>query len=217
MSVAYPPQPWDLTGRGWITAWSLPGPLPGLPAGVRPVGRLALTMFVDYRPPGQMAYAELLAGVIVRQGRRVGLAITDIWVDSPASRDGGRELWGVPKELAGFRVADRPSPDAGAALRAELDGAVLAEARFRPGRVPGLPLPLRAPAAIAQSMPLAASGTAARPGARTVWTPVAASARSVRPARATWSAPADGPLGWLAGARSRGSVVVDGFAMRFGR
>lgn len=217
MSADYPPQPWDLTGRGWITAWTLRAPLPTLPDGVRPVGRLALTMFVDYRPPGQMAYAELLAGVVVRQGRRVGLAITDIWVDSPASRDGGRELWGVPKELAVFHVADGPSLDPGAVLRADLDGAPLAEACFRPGRVPGVPLPLRAPATIAQSMPLAASGTAALPGARTVWTPVAASARSVRPARATWTAPADGPLGWLTGARSRVSVVVDGFAMRFGR
>lgn len=213
MSAPYPPPPWDLTGRGWITAWSLRGPLPGMPDGVRPVGRLALTMFVDYRPPGQMAYSELLAGVVVRQGRRVGLAITDIWVDSPASRYGGRELWGVPKELAAFRIDD----DAATGLHADRDGVALAEARFRPGRVPGVPLPLRAPAAIAQSMPLAADGTAALPGARTVWTPVAARARSVRPARATWSAPADGPLGWLAGARPRGSVVVDGFAMRFGR
>ncbi|MDR6172863.1 hypothetical protein QE364_001573 [Nocardioides zeae] len=213
MSAGYPPQPWDLTGRGWITAWSLRGPLPGLPDGVRPVGRLALTMFVDYRPPGQMAYAELLAGVVVRQGRRVGLAITDIWVDSPASRDGGRDLWGVPKELAVFRIDDGSSTG----LRAGLDGATLAEARFRAGRAPGVPLPLRLPAAIAQSLPLAARGTAALPDARTVWTPVAATARSVRAARATWSSPADGPLGWLAGARSRGSVVVDGFAMRFGR
>ncbi|MDQ1103412.1 acetoacetate decarboxylase family protein [Nocardioides zeae] len=213
MSAGYPPQPWDLTGRGWITAWSLRGPLPGLPDGVRPVGRLALTMFVDYRPPGQLAYAELLAGVVVRQGRRVGLAITDIWVDSPASRDGGRELWGVPKELAVFRIDDGSSTE----LRADLDGVTLAEARFRAGRAPGVPLPLRLPAAIAQSLPLAARGTVALPDARTVWTPVAATARSVRPARATWSSPAGGPLGWLAGARPRGSVVVDGFAMRFGR
>ena len=28
------------------------------------------------------------------------MRITDIWVDSPASRDGGRSLWAIPKELA---------------------------------------------------------------------------------------------------------------------
>lgn len=216
MSVAYPPEPWDLTGRGWITAWRLAAPVaalpvPPLPSGVRPVGRTALTMFVDYAPPGQMAYAELLAGVVVRQGRRVGLAITDIWVDSPASEAGGRELWGVPKALADFPgLAGSRVDDELVALR---DGRELAAARFAPARVPGVPLPVRVPAAIAQTVPV---GPPDAPGARTVWTTVAARARAVRPARATWTAPADGPLRWLADARPLGSVVAEGFAMRFG-
>ncbi|WP_447646498.1 hypothetical protein [Nocardioides zeae] len=216
MSADYPPQPWDLTGRGWITAWTLRAPLPTLPDGVRPVGRLALTMFVDYRPPGQMAYAELLAGVVVRQGRRVGLAITDIWVDSPRRATAGASCGACRRS---WRCSTWPTcrPTTSAPSSGPTSTAVRSRRRASDRAGGRVSPPLRAPAAIAQSMPLAASGTAAVPGARTVWTPVAASARSVRPARATWSAPADGPLGWLAGARSRASVVVDGFSMRFGR
>ena len=33
--------------------------------------------------------------------------ITDIWVDSPASRDGGRSLWAIPKELADLPLRTR--------------------------------------------------------------------------------------------------------------
>ncbi|WP_308431733.1 acetoacetate decarboxylase family protein [Amycolatopsis acidiphila] len=65
---------------------------------MRPVtvlGRAVVaTAFVDYLPGGLLPYHELLAAVVVRRGRRLGLTITDIWVDSPASRAGGRELWG---------------------------------------------------------------------------------------------------------------------------
>lgn len=210
-TAAYPPEPWDLTGRGWVSTWRLAGAAPPLPAGVVPVGGLALSMFVDYGEPGRMRYAELLAGVLVRRGRRTGLAITDIWVDSPASRAGGRELWGVPKDLASFgTLASGPLDGELEARRGE---EVLATARFRPARAPGVPLPVRLPAAIAQTVPV---GPVDAPGARTVWTPVRARAASVRPARATWSSPWDGPLAWLAGARPLAHAVVEGFAMRFG-
>ena len=37
-----------------------------------------------------------------KDGRPV--TITDIWVDSPASVAGGRELWGIPKELCDFSM-----------------------------------------------------------------------------------------------------------------
>ncbi|MGW4115932.1 acetoacetate decarboxylase family protein [Actinosynnema sp. NPDC004786] len=100
----YPPEPWRLNGRGCVAVWLVRATeLPPLPA--RPVtlvGRAVVgTAFVDYRPPG-MAYHEVLAAVLVRRGPRVGVSITHIWVDSEASRAGGRELWGIPKERAAF-------------------------------------------------------------------------------------------------------------------
>ena len=63
-------------------------------------------------PGSDLTYSELLvarrarstsdgAGSIPRLSGplRASLEITDIWVDSPASRNGGRELWAIPKEL----------------------------------------------------------------------------------------------------------------------
>ena len=50
-----------------------------------------------------MSYRELLVAVAGRVGARGAPAhLLAIWVDSPASRDGGRELWGIPKGLATF-------------------------------------------------------------------------------------------------------------------
>src|SRR6185437_11232983 len=45
-----------------------------------------------------------MSTLLVRRGRRILPTITHIWVDSEASRDGGRALWGIPKELATFTV-----------------------------------------------------------------------------------------------------------------
>src|SRR5687768_9930059 len=100
--MSYPPEPWQLHGRACVSVWLVRATaLPPLP--VRPVtvfGRAVVgTAFVDYRPPG-MAYHEVLAAVLVRRGLRFGVSIPRIWVDSPASLAGGRELWGIPKEPA---------------------------------------------------------------------------------------------------------------------
>ena len=41
--------------------------------------------------------------LLVRYRWRLLPAITHVWVDSPASRDGGRAQWAIPKQLAEFR------------------------------------------------------------------------------------------------------------------
>jgi len=73
-------------------------------AAVRPVTigghGLVGTAWVEYEPGGVLQYRELLSAVLIRHRARPGVSIVDIWVESPASRDGGRELWGIPKELA---------------------------------------------------------------------------------------------------------------------
>lgn len=194
----YPPEPWDLVGDGHLSSWRVSAPdLPRLPGGVAPVlvrgTAVALTAFVDYSPAGLMAYHELLAAVLVRRGRGVALTITDIWVDSETSMAGARALWGIPKDLAGFD-----------GLRADLAGAPIASASFRPRRLPSLPVPVPLPATVVQTR-----------GGETLATRIRAAGR-VRPARARWTFDAAGPLGWLATARPLTSVVAEDVRLRFG-
>ncbi|GAA4296590.1 hypothetical protein GCM10023148_57270 [Actinokineospora soli] len=82
--MTYPPEPWDLRGAAVVSVWWRRGPV--------------CTAFVDYQPDGVMAYHELL----VARPTRHGVTIPSIWVDSPASRAGGRDLWAIPKDLADF-------------------------------------------------------------------------------------------------------------------
>lgn len=199
-SVAYPPEPWDLAGSGQITVWGVAaGAVPALPDGVRAAtvaGRAAVcTAFVDYGEGSLLAYHELLAAVVVREGRGLALCITDIWVDSPASRAGGRELWGIPKELADFSVSRGQSW----AVRQD---SPLADAWFRSRPLPAVPLP-RLSGRIVQER-----------GGVVLRTPIRTAGR-VRPARARWEFA--GPLAWLGGARPLLSVQAERFTMRFGR
>lgn len=200
MSVAHPPAPWHLAGRGLVTAWRVPtGALPALPAGARPLrlGRghgLAVSMLVDYRPEGDMAYRELLAGVVLRGGVVPSLSITDIWVDSEASRAGGRALWAVPKEMAVFGPGRQTSVTA--------DGRLLAT--VGEDAVGGLRLPVGVRTTIVQPGP-----------AGRLVSPVAARGR-LRPARLTWHVPARSPLGWLTAGRPFVSVAAEPFSMTFG-
>ncbi len=200
MSTAYPPAPWHLTGAGLMTVWRVPTEhAPGLPPGARglPLGRgrvAAGSMLVDYRPGGDMAYRELLVGLLVRTGARPALSITDIWVDSPASRAGGRALWAVPKELADFE----PGPTTSVVA----DGELLARVRDRGASGPWLPV--RGRSHVVQE----------RDGAALV-SPIAAGGR-LRRARLTWDVPPYGPLGWLATGRPLLSLAADPFDMSFG-
>ncbi len=216
--VWFPPEPWDLSGRGALSVWLLAADrLPPLPAGTRPLtlrGRaLAATMFVAYDDTGLLAYRELLAGVVVRHGRgpalRPAFTITDIWVDSEASRAGGRALWAIPKEMARFsgsasdgRTDEAAWAETGAGTRP------IATARFGPsrllGRLPALRLPIPIVSRVVQQERGAALASRIRVGGR------------VRPAAARWDLPADGPLGWLAGARPGRHLLAEDVTMRFG-
>ncbi|GHF47631.1 hypothetical protein FHX82_001419 [Amycolatopsis bartoniae] len=197
----YPAEPWDLRGHGYVSAWLVPvSALPPLPEGVRPVsvfGRAVVgTAFVDYLPGGLLPYHELLAAVVVRQGVRVGLTITDIWVDSPASRAGGRELWGIPKELAEFSLSHEPSFTGTAS-----DGTVLADARVA-GLSRGLKLPFPVRGTVLQEL----GGALAR-------TPIRARG-TIHLAMGTWRT--GGGLKWLSAYRPFLTVAARNFQLRFG-
>ncbi|MFD7653743.1 acetoacetate decarboxylase family protein [Actinosynnema sp. NPDC059797] len=190
--VTYPPEPWVLHGDAYASLWladaaRLP-PTPVRPLTVR--GRAVVgTAFVDYRPPG-LTYHELAVAVLVRRGWRLGVSVTQIWVDSPVSRAGGRELWGIPKELATFDSPTSAHDGRGPIAR-------LATSPARPG--PRLPL---------------AASTWQVLGAALARTPLRATAR-VAPLRAAWQVNPAGPLNWLP-ARPLLSVALKALRLRFG-
>ncbi|WP_341360455.1 acetoacetate decarboxylase [Georgenia sp. M64] len=145
----WPAAPWSLTASAALSlvvvprATVPPAARPVTPAGCRPVvlaGRLLTGVaLVRYGPPGDLTYDELVVAVLGRCGLRPVVTVTQIWVDSPASRDGARALWGIPKELAAFGALAAAVPASGPAA-AEDGPSALVRVRTRarrwlPGRV----------------------------------------------------------------------------------
>jgi hypothetical protein len=145
--TGFPAAPWRLRGRVAIAplavraaaarrALDLPPRARLLTAGPWTAGALVLAR---YDASSTLAYHELvvLAGLVLAGGTP-GFAVSHIYVDSEASRRGGRSIWGLPKELARFAAA-------GGSLRVEAaDGRALATVRV--GRRPrGARVPLAAP------------------------------------------------------------------------
>ena len=207
MTATYPPEPWTLVGRMDLSTFLVPTedlPTATWPDDWRPLvlgGRTPVgAAWVDYAPGGVMSYRELLVAVAGRVGARVRPHIVAIWVDSPASRDGGRALWGIPKGLARFTGVAEGTPDDDA------------RGCGPPGRV-------ARSCATAARLP----GTPARRASRwpRTWTGDAARARCPA-ARASgscprdWSFDPDGPLAFLAGRRPVVSATLHDFAMLFG-
>jgi hypothetical protein len=199
--TAYPPEPWHLRGELLTSAFRVPvRRIPGhvraeTPAGFRPVvtgGRaLVWVAFARYVPGGVVAYDELLVAVLGR-GRGLRACVLQIWVDSPVSLAGGRELWGIPKHLGRF---DRAATTTATRAALAVDGALVADATLRVGRAlaPGRP---RVPLTTVQRLD---GGTVAATSS------IEARARALQ---ARWSFAADGPLGYLAGLHPLASVAV---------
>jgi hypothetical protein len=195
----YPPQPWNLTADARVSIWRVPAAdLPTVAAEPLVIAGHAsvFTAWIDYTPPGQLAYHELLAAVAVK-GRRVSCSITEIWVDSEASLAGGRELWAIPKDLATLNFTGGRTFTATAATAEDW----IATAAFR--RRAGLPVRLPTSFDVVQE----------RDGL--LRTPVGAKI-SPRPASADWSFNPDGPLGYLAGRRPVTSLELPGSQLSFG-
>lgn len=128
----YPPAPWELRGQANFHVLAVrSASLPPVPAGFTPlrIGGFGLVVagWVDYQGGSILRYGELLAAVAGRWAGGVSATVTHMWVDSPASRAGGRELWGYPKQLASFALAIDPS---GTARACDPDGAELARGTF---------------------------------------------------------------------------------------
>jgi Acetoacetate decarboxylase (ADC) len=173
----YPPAPWVLRGQANFHLLAVrSGCLPPVPAGFTPlrVGGFGLVVagWVDYQGGSILRYGELLAAVAGRWAGGVSATVTHMWVDSPASRAGGRELWGYPKELASFELAIDPS---GSARACDPDGVELARGTFatlvtspwrvsiRGGTVQPLDGRLAAVRAILRSQPALGRGSISAP------------------------------------------------------
>lgn len=198
MSTDYPRPPWSMAGDGWISMFQSRG------AAQRPSGLYAIA-FVHYVDPSPLTYHELLVARMTKgkdSGRRV--TITDIWVDSAASMQGGRDLWAIPKQMCEFgHDQGTPGLTQKHFLSASSEGEPIATASFAD-------MAHRAP-----RVPLKGGTVQHRDDGAEVRADLKGSARSL-PARSQWDINPDGSLGWLAGARKLGSFRMSGFRMDFG-
>jgi hypothetical protein len=201
--VSYPAAPWHMVGSLWLTLFRLREPVDEL----RPAGVYGAA-FVSYTDGSPLTYSELLVARPVatdRDGRRV--TITDIWVDSPASVAGGRELWAIPKGLCDFSFeSSHTGPLTTTEWTARLGRTPIATATFRDVSRAAPRLPFK--------------GGTWQPGLDDTGgverTATLQGSSKALPARAHWDINRDGPLGWLAGGRQLASFRQASFRMSFG-
>jgi acetoacetate decarboxylase len=120
--VPHPPAPWQLNGELVV--------VPAFTAG-RQLGGVMLANYTS----GTLAYREL---IVFSHATIRGMVVSHIYVDDEQSLSGGREIWGLPKELAQFEYGR-------SAFTARQGETTLLHARVRrrPGRVPlVLPTPI---------------------------------------------------------------------------
>ncbi|MBW4620995.1 MAG: acetoacetate decarboxylase family protein [Cyanosarcina radialis HA8281-LM2] len=107
---AYPPTPWKLQGHALQTLHSIDikNARPLIPSefniiSIWPGKTLGGVYLSAYSSGSVLEYSELIviAGVVSYAGK-LGAWISHIYVDNPNSVAGGREIWGLPKELAQF-------------------------------------------------------------------------------------------------------------------
>jgi Acetoacetate decarboxylase (ADC) len=201
--VSYPAAPWQMVGSLWLTLFKVREPVDEL----RPAGVYGAA-FVSYEEGSPLTYSELLVARPLSTdayGRRV--TVTDIWVDSPASVAGGRELWAIPKGLCDFTFESaHTGPLTTTEWRARLGRAPIASARFRDVSRASVRLPFK--------------GGTWQPGIEDTEgqerTATLQGSSKALPARGHWDINPDGPLGWLAGARQLASFRQAAFRMSFG-
>lgn len=202
-TTAYPDAPWAMHGQLFLTLFRLSQPVDAL----RPAGIYGAA-FVRYQEPSPLTYGELLVARPVKTPVR-GVTITDIWVDSPASVVGGRELWAIPKGLCAFTQRDHAGRVARTEWTATVEGRPVCDARFSDVSR----LAPRVPFKGETWQPEITEGIGAHDGEKTAT--LAGSSKTL-PARASWTFAPSGPLAWLRGARQLGSARMADFQMSFG-
>jgi acetoacetate decarboxylase len=108
--MSYPTPPWHLQGIAYLSLHPIalcqarafiPSDLQIIP--IFPGYTLAGVYISSYRSGSVLEYNELIiAPAIVRYRNHIGGWISHIYVDNEDSIRGGREIWGLPKEMASF-------------------------------------------------------------------------------------------------------------------
>ncbi|MGW6934127.1 acetoacetate decarboxylase family protein [Lentzea sp. NPDC054927] len=194
--MQYPAEPWHMQGSLVISVFRVPRklvPRAHLPSEAKLIslaGKVFVAVaFVSYEPGSELTYEELLVATPVRDEGRVAVSVPQIWVDSEASRDGGREMWGIPKQLARFGEGSSIASIAAVAVAG------------------GVALP---------GTWTAGGWTAQRLDGRDVRTKMRMSGR-VSLARTAWMFPANGPLGYLTGRTPLVSCTMKDMRLTFGQ
>jgi hypothetical protein len=201
--VSYPAAPWNMVGSLWLTLFRVADRVDDL----RPAGVYGAA-FVSYEEGSPLTYSEFLVARPISTdsaGRRV--TITDIWVDSPASVAGGRELWAIPKGPADFTLdSEHKGPYS------------TTEWSITDGRTPIAAATFKDVSRAAPRLPF--KGGTWQPGIEDTHgeerTATLRGSSKTLPARARWDIDPGGPLGWLAGARQLASFRQAAFRMSFG-
>lgn len=201
--VAYPAAPWQMVGSLWLSLFRLEEGVDEM----RPAGVYGAA-FVSYEEGSPLTYSELLVARRITtetHGRRV--TITDIWVDSPASVAGGRELWAIPKGLCDFTLDSRSrGPLTSTQWSAGLDRQPIASARFGDLSRAAPRVPFKGGT---WQPGILETGGAER-------TATLQGSSKTLPCRGSWDFAPDGPLAWLRDARPLASARMAGFRMSFG-
>jgi acetoacetate decarboxylase len=117
-TMTYPPPPWALKGYGLQTLHLLhveqvQAVLPPELKIVQVLPGLTVGMIyaAAYSSASTMPYNELIVmSAIASYQGTIGAWISHIYVDNPNSVQGGREIWGLPKEMAEFTWQMGKSP-----------------------------------------------------------------------------------------------------------
>ena len=173
----------------------------------RPAGTYGAA-FVSYEPGSPLTYSGLLVARLVpteQHGKCV--SITDIWVDSPASVAGGRELWAIPKGLCDFDLeTGHRGPLSSTEWTASAGRRSIASASFTDVQQGDGPDPVQGDHLAAGHRRHRRRGAHRRPPGLVQGAAVPRSGDFA----------AEGPLGWMGGARHLASFRQADFRMSFG-
>jgi hypothetical protein len=199
--ITYPPAPWPMVGSMWLTLFRLGRDADPL----RPRGVYGAA-FVSYTEGSPLTYSELLVARALPGSKGQRVTITDIWVDSPQSVAGGRELWAIPKGLCDFELdTSHRGPLSRTDWSASLERRPVASATFTDVSRAAPRVPFKG-----------TTWQPALPEGGGEKTAVLKGSAKVLPARARWDLAADGPLAFLRDARQLGSVRMASFRLSFG-